>query len=338
MGGAEKRGNIIEFGIGLGSLGRIWPWKDCSLQLLSALLTVVFLAFDIFFIIFCIGMACIVFFALFCIIPIIALAYAMRLREGASEEDIKSLPKYRFSQSNSLEMVDHNKKQFDNTRVDSCNGSHMSELSLHPDDSYYPDSSRNAVSVYVHMLTEQNCIAFPVATIFIADASADGFGQKQPALSANLISLEVIHWFDLSLRHILDNGEVQHDTGAKTFDNLLTSVGGHLPFFLRWRFRRSLFLLNLIFFASFILSFCSSLSFSFDSNGSFSTPTPLSFSLSGGGSGGDPPSSGELESAAAAAETITAPFFLSGVEIRTPFKGFESRPTCTLETVTVGEN
>ncbi|KAK7336379.1 hypothetical protein VNO77_16919 [Canavalia gladiata] len=98
-------------------------------------LTVVFLAFDVFFIIFCIGMACIVFFALFCIIPIIALAYAMRIREGASEEDIRSLPKYRFSQSNLLVMVDDNKKQIVKARVDSCNGSHMSELSLDPDDS-----------------------------------------------------------------------------------------------------------------------------------------------------------------------------------------------------------
>ncbi|CAJ1917432.1 unnamed protein product [Sphenostylis stenocarpa] len=98
-------------------------------------LTVVFLAFDIFFIIFCIGMACIVFFALFCIIPIIALAYAMRIREGASEEDIRSLPMYRFSKSNSLVMVDENKKLLVNARVDSCSGSHMSEVSLNPDDS-----------------------------------------------------------------------------------------------------------------------------------------------------------------------------------------------------------
>ena len=109
----------------------------CSIIYLLHLcrLTVVFLAFDIFFIIFCIGMACVVFFALFCIIPIIALAYAMKIGEGASEEDIRSLPMYMFSQSNSLVMVDDNKKQLVNARVDSCNGSHMSELSLNPDDS-----------------------------------------------------------------------------------------------------------------------------------------------------------------------------------------------------------
>ncbi|KAK7290737.1 hypothetical protein RIF29_05368 [Crotalaria pallida] len=94
-------------------------------------LTVVFLAFDVFFIIFCIGMACLVFFAIFCFIPIIALAYAMRIREGASEEDIKSLPKYRFSQSNLLVIVDDKK----HSRIHSCNGSHVSELSVHPDDS-----------------------------------------------------------------------------------------------------------------------------------------------------------------------------------------------------------
>lgn len=98
-------------------------------------LTVVFLAFDVFFIIFCIGMACIVFFALFCIIPIIALAYALRIREGASEDDISSLPMYRFSQSNVMVMVDDNKKQLAKARIGSYNQSHISELSLHPDDS-----------------------------------------------------------------------------------------------------------------------------------------------------------------------------------------------------------
>ncbi|XP_045793149.1 E3 ubiquitin-protein ligase At4g11680-like [Trifolium pratense] len=98
-------------------------------------LTVVFLAFDVFFIIFCIGMACIVFFALLCIIPIIALAYALRIREGASEDDIRSLPMYRFSQSNVMVMIDDNKKQLVKARTNSYNQSHISELSLHPDDS-----------------------------------------------------------------------------------------------------------------------------------------------------------------------------------------------------------
>lgn len=74
----------------------------------------------------------------FCIIPILALAYAMSIREGALE-DVRSLPTFRFSQSNSLVMVDDNKKQLVKVRVDSCNGSHMSALSLHPDDSVSAD-------------------------------------------------------------------------------------------------------------------------------------------------------------------------------------------------------
>ncbi|MCI05690.1 E3 ubiquitin-protein ligase, partial [Trifolium medium] len=75
-----------------------------------------------------------VFFTLFSIIPIIALDYALRIREGslriregASEDDIRSLPMYRFNQSNVMVMVDDNKKQFVKAGT--------SELSLHPDDS-----------------------------------------------------------------------------------------------------------------------------------------------------------------------------------------------------------
>lgn len=76
---------------------------------------------------------------LFCIIQIIMLAYALaqplRIREGASEDDIKSLPMYRFSQPNVMIMVDKNKKQLVEARIGSHNQSHISELSLHPDDS-----------------------------------------------------------------------------------------------------------------------------------------------------------------------------------------------------------
>ncbi|KAI4348556.1 hypothetical protein L6164_009266 [Bauhinia variegata] len=98
-------------------------------------LTVVFLAFDVFFIIFCIGMACIIFFAFFCFVPIVALAYAIKMREGASDEDIRSLPKYRFSQSNLLVMVDDNQKQVVKARMDTDNSNFASEISLHTDDS-----------------------------------------------------------------------------------------------------------------------------------------------------------------------------------------------------------
>ncbi|KAJ9180881.1 hypothetical protein P3X46_009072 [Hevea brasiliensis] len=99
-------------------------------------LTVVFLAFDVFFIIFCIGMACIIFFAVFCCIPIIAIAYAVAIRRGASEDDISSLPKYRYCRDNQLRPLDNDKKrEFLEERLGSSNTSSANELALLPEDS-----------------------------------------------------------------------------------------------------------------------------------------------------------------------------------------------------------
>ncbi|GAB4843994.1 hypothetical protein Ancab_013958 [Ancistrocladus abbreviatus] len=97
-------------------------------------LAVVFLALDIFFMIFCIGMACVIFLALFCCIPFLAIAYAMTIREGASEDDIRVLPKYRFHQSNSR-MATWNLKQVDRQAIALGSRNCVNELSLHPDDS-----------------------------------------------------------------------------------------------------------------------------------------------------------------------------------------------------------
>lgn len=67
-------------------------------------LAVVFLALDVFFMIFCIGIAFVICLALFCCIPILAIAYTMTIREGASEDEIKLLPKYRLHQSCALRL------------------------------------------------------------------------------------------------------------------------------------------------------------------------------------------------------------------------------------------
>ncbi|RVX04973.1 hypothetical protein CK203_019306 [Vitis vinifera] len=75
-------------------------------------LAVVFLAFDVFFMMFCIGMACIFFFALFCCIPLAAIAYAMKIRE-----------------------VDDDKKQALEAAVELGSSSSISDLALHPEDS-----------------------------------------------------------------------------------------------------------------------------------------------------------------------------------------------------------
>ncbi|ONK73399.1 uncharacterized protein A4U43_C04F31080 [Asparagus officinalis] len=60
-------------------------------------LCIVFLAFDVFFVLFCVLLACIVGVAVCCCLPcIIAILYAVVEQEGASEEDIHQLPKYKF--------------------------------------------------------------------------------------------------------------------------------------------------------------------------------------------------------------------------------------------------
>eukprot|EP00249_Psilotum_nudum_P021793 c28249_g1_i1 orf=441-1598(+) len=60
-------------------------------------LCVVFLAFDVFFVVFCIALACVIGIAVCCCLPcIIAILYAVADQEGASEEDICALPKYKF--------------------------------------------------------------------------------------------------------------------------------------------------------------------------------------------------------------------------------------------------
>ena len=98
-------------------------------------LAVVFLAFDVFFMMFCIGMACIFFFALFCCIPLAAIAYAMKIREGASEDDIRLLPRYRFCDASLVRKVDDDKKQALEAAVELGSSSSISDLALHPEDS-----------------------------------------------------------------------------------------------------------------------------------------------------------------------------------------------------------
>ncbi|XP_027341743.1 E3 ubiquitin protein ligase RIE1 isoform X2 [Abrus precatorius] len=64
-------------------------------------LAVVFLAFDVFFAIFCVVLACLIGIALCCCLPcIIAILYAVAGQDGASESDLSILPKYRFQMLN----------------------------------------------------------------------------------------------------------------------------------------------------------------------------------------------------------------------------------------------
>uniref|UniRef100_A0A166EFG2 RING-type E3 ubiquitin transferase n=1 Tax=Daucus carota subsp. sativus TaxID=79200 RepID=A0A166EFG2_DAUCS len=64
-------------------------------------LSVIFLAFDVFFAIFCVVLASLIGIALCCCLPcIIAILYAIAGQEGASDADIGALQKYRFQMSN----------------------------------------------------------------------------------------------------------------------------------------------------------------------------------------------------------------------------------------------
>ncbi|KAJ3694861.1 hypothetical protein LUZ60_000238 [Juncus effusus] len=66
--------------------------------------SVVFLAFDVFFAVFCVALACFIGMALCCCLPcVIALLYAFAGQEGASDTDISVLPRYKYSESSSEE-------------------------------------------------------------------------------------------------------------------------------------------------------------------------------------------------------------------------------------------
>ncbi|KAJ6845085.1 putative E3 ubiquitin-protein ligase [Iris pallida] len=67
-------------------------------------LCIVFLAFDVFFVVFCVALACVIGIAVCCCLPcIIAILYAVADQEGASDEDIRQLPKYKFRRAGDSE-------------------------------------------------------------------------------------------------------------------------------------------------------------------------------------------------------------------------------------------
>ncbi|KAK4842947.1 hypothetical protein QYF36_001871 [Acer negundo] len=60
-------------------------------------LCIIFLGFDVFFVVFCVALACIIGIAVCCCLPcIIAILYAVADQEGASKEDIDRLSKFKF--------------------------------------------------------------------------------------------------------------------------------------------------------------------------------------------------------------------------------------------------
>lgn len=88
---------IVGFWWILSGVGAGFP----NAPLLSWLCTV-FLAFDVFFVVFCVALACVIGIAVCCCLPcIIAILYAVADQEGASEEEISALPKFTFRRQSS---------------------------------------------------------------------------------------------------------------------------------------------------------------------------------------------------------------------------------------------
>lgn len=59
--------------------------------------SVLFLALDVFFVVFCVALACVIGIAVCCCLPcLIAVLYAMADQEGASRDVVEQLPKYKF--------------------------------------------------------------------------------------------------------------------------------------------------------------------------------------------------------------------------------------------------
>ncbi|PPR91470.1 hypothetical protein GOBAR_AA29214 [Gossypium barbadense] len=69
-------------------------------------LCVTFLALDVVFVFICFAVACLIGLAVCCCLPcIIAILYALTDRDGATDEEIDRLPKYRFQRTADLEKV-----------------------------------------------------------------------------------------------------------------------------------------------------------------------------------------------------------------------------------------
>ncbi|KAF6163865.1 hypothetical protein GIB67_024720 [Kingdonia uniflora] len=100
-------------------------------------LALVFLAFDAFFAICCIALACIIGVALCCCLPcIFAILYAVKVHQGASEDDIKNIPRHKFRQIHKPQISGFDKKQeMSVERMEQGTCDSMCEISLPPEDS-----------------------------------------------------------------------------------------------------------------------------------------------------------------------------------------------------------
>lgn len=131
-------------------------------------LAVVFLAFDVFFAVFCIVLACIIGVALFCCLPcIVAILYAVTGQEGASDVDLNELPKFRFrpaTRSAEFDPVKEPAMAITITEEES-----MDELALLPEDS---------VSIYANFKMHYlNLFSSVISSILLTSFSSRTFSN-----------------------------------------------------------------------------------------------------------------------------------------------------------------
>ena len=93
-----------------------------------------FLAFDVFFAIFCIMLACIIGMALCCCLPcIISFLYTVADHKGASDAELNMLPKFRFRPATRSESTDELAlAPEDSVNIPSNFKKHLMDLNLLP--------------------------------------------------------------------------------------------------------------------------------------------------------------------------------------------------------------
>ncbi|KAL1822472.1 hypothetical protein ACET3Z_009250 [Daucus carota] len=95
-------------------------------------LAVTFLAFEVLFVMFCIGMASIILLIMFCYFPVVAtIEYISAIGKGASEDDLRTLSKFHYTQKTPYSA----EKQDCELAMEPDNEFSTPKLVLHPNDS-----------------------------------------------------------------------------------------------------------------------------------------------------------------------------------------------------------
>lgn len=123
-------------------------------------LTVVFLAFDMFFAVFCVMLACAVGIALCCCLPcLIALLHAIVGQEGASDTNLGNLPRFRYCQTNHLHKLgQENENEISITIAEEDS---LMDLCLPPENSVLSDHSDHFIYLLLLPLHVPALVFFP---------------------------------------------------------------------------------------------------------------------------------------------------------------------------------